>query len=43
MFDRAFVLVPLADLAPDLLPDAYDVAAAAQAEGVRSLGPLAGL
>ncbi|MEM8705665.1 MAG: 2-amino-4-hydroxy-6-hydroxymethyldihydropteridine diphosphokinase [Actinomycetota bacterium] len=40
MFERAFVLVPLADLAPDLLPDGYDVAAAAEAEGVRNVGRL---
>lgn len=40
MFERAFVLVPLADLAPDLLPDGYDVAAAADAEGVRNVGRL---
>jgi len=41
MFERAFVLVPLADVAPDLLPPGYDVAAAAEAEGVRTLGPWA--
>ena len=40
MFERAFVLVPLADLAPDLLPEAYDVAAAAADEGVRNVGRL---
>jgi len=40
MFDRAFVLVPLADLAADILPDGYDVAGAASAEGVRKLGSL---
>ncbi len=40
MFERAFVLVPLADLAPDLLPDGYDAAAAAEAEGVRAVGRL---
>ena len=34
MFEQAFVLVPLADLAPDLLPDGgYDAGAAAEAEG----------
>ncbi|MEO0493255.1 MAG: 2-amino-4-hydroxy-6-hydroxymethyldihydropteridine diphosphokinase [Actinomycetota bacterium] len=43
MFERAFVLVPLADLAADLLPDGYDVAAAATAEGVRNVGRLADL
>ncbi len=40
MFERAFVLVPLADLAPDLLAAGYDVAAAAKAEGVRHVGRL---
>ena len=40
MFERAFVLVPLAELAPDVLPDGYDAAAAALAEGVRNLGSL---
>ena len=40
MFERAFVLVPLADLAPDVVPDGYDVAAAATAEGVRNVGRL---
>lgn len=40
MFERAFVLVPLADLAPDLLPAGYDVDAAALAEGVRNMGRL---
>ena len=41
MFERAFVLVPLADLAPDLVHDGYDIAAAAAAEGVRNVGRLA--
>lgn len=40
MFERAFVLVPLADVAPDVLPSGYDVDGAAAAEGVRLLGPL---
>lgn len=40
MFERAFVLVPLADLASDLLPQGYDVTAAAQTEGVRNVGRL---
>ena len=40
MFERAFVLVPLADLARDVVPDGYDVAAAATAEGVRDVGRL---
>ena len=43
MFERAFVLVPLADVAPDVLPDDYDVDAMARAEGVRRLGPLGDL
>lgn len=43
MFERAFVLVPLADVGADLLPAGYDVAAAAAAEGVRSVGPLESL
>ena len=40
MFERAFVLVPLADVAADILPEGYDVAAAAEAEGVRNVGRL---
>ncbi len=40
MFERAFVLVPLADLAPDVVPDGYDVVTAATAEGVRNVGRL---
>lgn len=40
MFERAFVLVPLADVASDILPDGYDVEAAAEAEGVRNVGRL---
>ena len=40
MFERAFVLVPLADLARDVVPAGYDVAAAATAEGVRNVGRL---
>ncbi len=43
MFERAFVLVPLADVGADLLPAGYDVAAAAHAEGVRNVGPLESL
>lgn len=43
MFERAFVLVPLADVAADVLPEGYDVDGAAQAEGVRRMGPLADL
>ena len=40
MFERAFVLVPLADVAVDLLPEGYDVERAAEAEGVRNVGRL---
>ncbi|MGA0238532.1 MAG: 2-amino-4-hydroxy-6-hydroxymethyldihydropteridine diphosphokinase [Acidimicrobiales bacterium] len=40
MFERAFVLVPVADVAPDVLPDGYDVRAAAETQGVRRLGSL---
>ncbi|MGB0500517.1 MAG: 2-amino-4-hydroxy-6-hydroxymethyldihydropteridine diphosphokinase [Acidimicrobiales bacterium] len=48
MFERAFVLVPLADLAPDVVPDGYDVDTHfsprydpwATAEGVRNVGRL---
>lgn len=43
MFERAFVLVPLADVAPDILPAGYDADAAARDEGVRRLGPLESL
>lgn len=43
MFERAFVLVPLADLAPDVLPAGYDVAAAAALDGVRNVGRLEAL
>lgn len=42
MFERAFVLVPLADVAADIVPAGYDVAAAAAAEGVRNVGRLLG-
>ena len=37
MCERDFVLVPLADVGPDLLPDGYDPT---EADGVVSLGPL---
>lgn len=43
MFERAFVLVPLADVGADLLPEGYDVVVAADAEGVRNVGPLESL
>ena len=37
MYERDFVLVPLADVAPDLLPAFYDPAGA---DGIINLGPL---
>ncbi len=40
MFERSFVLVPLADVAPDLLPPGYDVAASARQDGIVDVGPL---
>ena len=40
MFERAFVLVPLAEVGRDVLPDGYDVEAAATAEGVVRVGTL---
>ena len=40
MFERSFVLVPLADVAPDLLPEGYDVGASAAADQIDRLGPL---
>ena len=40
MFERAFVLVPVADVAADVLPEGYDVTVAAEAEGVRNVGSL---
>lgn len=43
MFERSFVLVPLADVGADLLPDGYDAAAAAATDGIVDLGPLSGL
>lgn len=42
MFERSFVLVPLADVGADLLPDGYDVAAAAAADRIVRIGPLGG-
>ena len=41
MFERAFVLVPLADVGADLLPEGYDIAEAARRESVERVGPLA--
>lgn len=37
MYERDFVLVPLADVGPDVLPDGYEPGAA---DGVVHLGPL---
>ena len=37
MYERDFVLVPLADVGPDLLPDGYEPGAA---DGIVRLGPL---
>ena len=37
MYERDFVLVPLADVGPDLLPDGYELEAA---DGIVNLGPL---
>lgn len=37
MHERDFVLVPLADVGPDLLPDGYEPGAA---DGIVNLGPL---
>ena len=40
MFERSFVLVPLADVGADLLPGGYDVAGAAAADGIVRVGAL---
>ena len=40
MYERTFGLVTLADVAPDVVPNGYDVAGAATAEGVRNVGRL---
>ena len=40
MFERSFVLVPLADVGADLLPDGYDVEATAEADGIVRVGAL---
>ncbi len=40
MFERSFVLVPLAEVGEDLLPDDFDVAVASLDDGVVRLGPL---
>ncbi|MEM7141305.1 MAG: 2-amino-4-hydroxy-6-hydroxymethyldihydropteridine diphosphokinase [Actinomycetota bacterium] len=40
MFERSFVLVPLADVGADLLPDGYDVPAAARADEIVRIGML---
>ncbi|MEZ5246484.1 MAG: 2-amino-4-hydroxy-6-hydroxymethyldihydropteridine diphosphokinase [Acidimicrobiales bacterium] len=43
MFERSFVLVPLADVGADLLPAGYDVVAAAAADEIVRLGELSDL
>lgn len=43
MFERSFVLVPLADVGADLLPPGYDVAAVANADEIVRVGELAAL
>ena len=40
MFERSFVLVPLADVGADLLPDGYDVEGIARADEIVRLGLL---
>lgn len=40
MFVRSFVLVPLADVGADLLPDGYDVGAVAAADQIVRIGEL---
>jgi len=40
MFERSFVLVPLADVGPDLLPPGFDAAATAQADAIVDIGRL---
>ncbi len=40
LFERSFVLVPLADVGPDLLPDGYDVEAVSAADEIVRLGSL---
>jgi 2-amino-4-hydroxy-6-hydroxymethyldihydropteridine diphosphokinase len=43
MFERSFVLVPLADVGADLLPEGYDVGAVAAADEIVRVGELADL
>ena len=43
MFERSFVLVPLADVGADLLPEGYDVGAVAAVDEIVRLGELADL
>jgi len=40
MFERSFVLVPLAEVGPDLLPEGFDLEAAARDDGVVMFGRL---
>jgi len=43
MFERSFVLVPLADVGADLLPDDFDVASVAAADEIVRIGELSEL
>ena len=43
MFERSFVLVPLADVGADLLPAGYALADTATVDRIVDLGPLADL
>jgi 2-amino-4-hydroxy-6-hydroxymethyldihydropteridine diphosphokinase len=43
MFERSFVLVPLADVGADLLPEGYDAAAVATVDEITRVGELADL
>ena len=43
MFERSFVLVPLAYVGADLLPDGYDIAAVAASDEIVRIGELADL
>jgi 2-amino-4-hydroxy-6-hydroxymethyldihydropteridine diphosphokinase len=43
MFERSFVLVPLADVGPDVVPDGFDAVATAKADGIVDIGRLVDL
>ncbi len=43
MFERSFVLIPLGDLAADLLPEGFDVDSASRRDEVERLGRLGNL